>query len=148
MGSASRSSHTTFVPGGNPYRSRKDFEIVTCPFRLTMVISGIMPTPVVLLGHAMATTRLRVAAEARVLHFRSWRGEHEVDLIVEPSDHRVLGLEVKLSGDVSDRDVRHLVWLRDQLGEDFPGGAVLTSGTHAYCCPGGIAVIFVRLLGP
>ena len=88
------------------------------------------------------------AAEARVLHFRSWRGEHEVDLIVERGDHRVLGLEVKLSGHVDDRDVRHLVWLRDQLGDDFLGGAVLTSGAHAYCRPDGIAVIPLGLLGP
>jgi len=45
--SASRSSHTTFVPGGNPYRSREDVGIVTCPFRVTVVIIGITPTPVV-----------------------------------------------------------------------------------------------------
>ncbi len=100
---------------------------------------------------SLATLVVRVcaqAAEARVLHFRAWRGEREVDLIVERGDHRVLGLEVKLSGHVDDRDVRHLVWLRDQLGDDFLGGAVLTPGTHAYCRPGGIAVIPVGLLGP
>ena len=55
---------------------------------------------------------------------------------------------MKLSGHVDDRDVRHLVWLRNQLGDDFLGGAVLTSGAHAYCRPDGIAVIPVGLLGP
>ena len=103
------------------------------------------------LFESLTTLVVRVcaqAAEARVLHFRSWRGEHELDLIVERGDHRVLGLEVKLSGHVDDRDVRHLVWLRDQLGDDFVGGAVLTPGTHAYCRPDGIAVIPIGLLGP
>ena len=103
------------------------------------------------LFESLTTLIVRVcaqAAEARVLHFRSWRGEHELDLIVERSDHRVLGLEVKLSGHVDDHDVRHLVWLRNQLGDDFLGGAVLTSGAHAYCRPDGIAVIPVGLLGP
>ena len=103
------------------------------------------------LFESLTTLVVRVcaqAAEARVLHFRSWRGEHELDLIVERGDHRVLGLEVKLSGDVDDRDVRHLLWLRDQLGDDFIGGAVLTPGTHAYCRPDGIAVLPLGLLGP
>ena len=83
-----------------------------------------------------------------MLHFRSWRGEHELDLVVERGDYRVLGLEVQLNGHVDDRDVRHLVWLRGQLGDNFLGGAVLTPGTHAYCRPDGIAVIPVGLLGP
>ena len=87
------------------------------------------------------------AAEARVLHFRSWSGEREVDHIVERDDHRVLGLEVKLSPEVNDGDVRHLLWLK-QLGEDFLGGVVLTTGTDAYCRPDGIAVIPLGLLGP
>ena len=103
------------------------------------------------LFESLTTLVVRVcaqAAEARVLHFRSWRGEHELDIIVERGAHRVLGLEVKLSGHVDDRDVRHLVWLRDQLGDNFLGGAVLTPGTHAYCRPDGIAVIPVGLLGP
>lgn len=83
-----------------------------------------------------------------MLHFRSWSGEREVDLIVEREDHRVLGLEVKLSSEVDDRDVRHLHWLKEQLGEDFLGGAMLTTGSDAYCRPDGIAVIPLGLLGP
>ena len=59
MRSPSRSSHTTFVLGGNPWRSRKDFGIVTCPFRLTVVIIGITPTPVVLPGACTGADGLR-----------------------------------------------------------------------------------------
>ena len=103
------------------------------------------------LFESLATLVVRVgaqAAEARVLHFRSWSGEREVDLIVERGDHRVLGLEVTLSPTVDDRDVRHLLWLREQLGADFLGGAVLTTGSDAYLRPDGIAVIPLGLLGP
>lgn len=103
------------------------------------------------LFESLATLVVRVcaqAAEARVLHFRSWSGEREVDLMVERADHRVLGLEVKLSAEVDDRDVRHLLWLRKQLGEDFLGGVVLTTGSDGYCRPDGIAVIPLGLLGP
>lgn len=85
------------------------------------------------LFESLATLVVRVcaqAAEARVLHLRSWSGEREVDLIVERDDHRVLGLEVTLSPEVDDSDVRHLLWLEQQLGEDFLGGAVLTTGTE------------------
>ena len=103
------------------------------------------------LFESLATLVVRVcaqAAEARVLHFRSWSGEREVDLIVERGDHRVLGLEVKLSPEVDDSDVRHLLWLKQQLGEDFLGGVVLSTGTEAYCRADGIAVLPLGLLGP
>lgn len=103
------------------------------------------------LFESLATLVVRVsaqAAEARVRHFRSWSGEREVDLIVEREDHRVLGLEVKLSPEVDDRDVRHLLWLKQQLGEDFLGGAVLTTGSDAYVRSDGIAVVPLGLLGP
>ena len=70
MRSASRSSHTTFAPGENPYRLRKDFGIVTCPFRLTVVIIGITPTPVVLPGacnghESIATSHDDLAGESQ-----------------------------------------------------------------------------------
>lgn len=103
------------------------------------------------LFESLATLVVRVsaqAAEARVGHFRSWSGEREVDLIVEREDHRVLGLEVTLSPEVDERDVRHLLWLQQQLGEDFLGGAVLTTGGDAYVRSDGIAVIPLALLGP
>jgi len=59
MTSASRSSHTTFVPGGNPYRSRKDSGFVTSPFRLTVAIIGITPRAVVLPGACNGDDGLR-----------------------------------------------------------------------------------------
>lgn len=86
------------------------------------------------------------AAEARVGHLRLQGGRHEVDFIVEKS-RRVVGLEVKLSATVNDKDVKHLVWLREQLGGDCADVAVLTTGPTAYRRADGVAVIPLALLG-
>jgi predicted AAA+ superfamily ATPase len=88
------------------------------------------------------------AAEARVRHLRTRDGRQEVDLIVERPDHRVLGVEVKLSGTVTDADVRHLLWLREQLGDDVLDTVVVYTGSYAYRRPDGVAVVPAALLGP
>lgn len=106
-----------------------------------------------LLGHlleSLVTLGVRVyaqAAGARVHHLRTAGGDHEVDLIVERRDRRVLAIEVKLAPP-DDRDVRHLHWLQEQLGDDVVDAIVLTTGTYAYRRPDGIAVIPASLLGP
>lgn len=87
-------------------------------------------------------------SEARVGHFRTHRGEHEVDLIIERRDGRCVALEVKLSPIVVDDDVKHLTWLAARLGSDLVDSAVITTGTHAYRRPDGVAVIPACLLGP
>lgn len=84
---------------------------------------------------------------ARVSHLRVTGGRHEVDFIIESGD-RVLALEAKLGAVPSDRDVRHLLWLREQLGDRLVDAAVVTTGTAAYRRPDGIAVIPLALLGP
>jgi hypothetical protein len=88
------------------------------------------------------------AAEASVGHFRTHRGEHEVDLVVERDDHRVVAVEVKLAATVEDQDVKHLVWLRETLGDDLLDAVVVTTGAYAYRRIDGIAVVPAALLGP
>jgi len=87
------------------------------------------------------------ANEATVHHLRTRDGDHEVDLIVQRRDQRVVALEVKLDGVPEQADVRHLLWLGDQLGEDLLDAAVITAGAHAYRRSDGIAVIPAVLLG-
>lgn len=102
------------------------------------------------LFESLVTLCVRVyaqAAEARTAHLRTWRGEHEVDLIVERGA-RVLAIEVKLGRAPDDADVRHLLWLRERIGEDLADAVVITSGTTAYRRPDGIAVVPAALLGP
>lgn len=60
----------------------------------------------------------------------------------------MIGIEVKLSATVDDADVRHLLWLRDQLPDDVVDLVVLTTGTSAYRRPDGVAVVPLGLLGP
>ncbi|MCM4082013.1 ATP-binding protein [Paractinoplanes hotanensis] len=88
------------------------------------------------------------AAEATVHHLRTWDSRHEVDLIIQRADQRIVALEVKLSPSVSDDDVRHLTWLRGQLGDDLLDAAVITTGSEAYRRTDGIAVIPLCLLKP
>lgn len=87
------------------------------------------------------------AAEAHVRHLRVQDGRHEVDLIVERGDHRVLAMEVKLSASVDDHDVRHLLWLEEQLGDDLLDAVIVTTGEQAYRRADGVAVVPAALLG-
>jgi predicted AAA+ superfamily ATPase len=86
-------------------------------------------------------------AEARTAHLRTWSGEREVDLIIERGQS-VVALEVKLGGAATDGDVRHLLWLREQLGDELADAVVVTTGGEAYRRRDGIAVVPAALLGP
>lgn len=102
------------------------------------------------LFESLVTNDVRVyaqAAEARVSHLRTSGGEHEVDLIVERDDGRVLALEVKLSVTVDDEDVQHLNWLAERIGGDLIDAVVVTTGQYAFRRRDGIAVVPAGLLG-
>jgi uncharacterized protein len=81
-------------------------------------------------------------------HLRTRTGAHEVDLIVERADHRIVAIEVKLAATVTDADVTHLLWLRKQLGEDLLDAVVISTGQYAYRRRDGVAVVPAALLGP
>jgi hypothetical protein len=103
------------------------------------------------LFESLVTLSVRVyaqAAEAGVGHLRTAGGRQEVDLIVERADRRVVAIEVKLSRTVTDDDVRHLSWLRGQIGGDLLDAVVVNTGPQAYRRPDGVAVVPAALLGP
>jgi hypothetical protein len=123
------------------------------------LLSGEEPGPAVprdgtLAGHlfeSLVTLSVRAyaqASEASVGHLRTAGGTQEVDLIAERADGRVVALEVKLAREVRERDVRHLLWLRDKLGADLLDAVVVTAGPKAYRRADGIAVVPAALLGP
>lgn len=102
------------------------------------------------LFESLATLGIRVlaqAAEASVSHLRFRAGEREIDLIVEGVDGQVLGIEIKLAPAVSDADVRHLKWLRDEIPDRIVDLMVVTTGTTAYRRTDGVAVVPLALLG-
>lgn len=112
-----------------------------------------MPREGTLLGalfESLVTLCVRVyaqAAEAHTAHLRTWSGDREIDLIVERG-RELLAIEVKLGQTPSERDVRHLHWLRHELGDDLTDAVIVTTGQAAYRRPDGIAVVPAALLGP
>jgi predicted AAA+ superfamily ATPase len=103
------------------------------------------------LFESLATLSLRVYAahrEARTGHLRTARGRHEVDLIVERADGRIVAVEVKLARTVSNQDGRHLAWLAEKLGDRVLDRVILTTGSAAYRRKDGIAIVPLALLGP
>jgi len=81
-----------------------------------------------------------VAGEARMqigwakdrlhlFHYRTLPGQ-EVDLLLERSDGRIVGLEVKASASVQAKDFRGLQSLANAVGEAFHRGVVLYTGTE------------------
>lgn len=102
------------------------------------------------LFESLVVLTARVSAEAigaRCFHLRTRNGDHEVDIIVENPDKRIVAIEVKLSPIVKDNDVQHLAWLRDALGSRFAAGLVVHAGPHFYQRPDGIWVVPLAVLG-
>lgn len=102
------------------------------------------------LFEALAALSVRTFAQncdARVYHLRTKAGRHEVDFIVDGPEG-IVGLEVKLASVVNDKDVEHLKWLRQQLGDHCVDLVVLYTGPEAYRRGDGVAVIPLALLGP
>ncbi len=102
------------------------------------------------LFESLATLTVRVAAQTSfgtVGHFRTVKGDREVDLIAQDADGAIVAFEVKLAADVKDDDVKHLTWLRERLPHDVVDTVVLTTGTRAYRRSDGHAVIPLALLG-
>ena len=73
--------------------------------------------------------------------------DSKIGLVVERDDGKVLAIEVKLGDSVDPKDVCHLVWLQQQLGDDLIDAMVVYSGRHAFRM-GNIAVVPLALLGP
>lgn len=117
--------------------------------------NAMAPRDGVLIGalfESLATLTVRVyaqAAEGTVMHLRTREpNEHEVDLIVQRPDGRVLAIESKLTRAVGDNDVRQLLWLRDRIGAELLDMVVVTTGPIAYRRKDGVAVVPLALLGP
>lgn len=68
----------------------------------------------------------------RLYHVRQQQGRHEIDLIGEIGANRVIGIEVKAAAAPRRHDARHLVWLRDKLGDRFIAGVLLHTGPRLF----------------
>jgi hypothetical protein len=68
----------------------------------------------------------------RLHHLRARDGGHEVDLLADMPMSNVLAIEIEAAAAPKASDARHLVWLRDQLGDRFLAGAVLHTGPRPF----------------
>jgi len=68
----------------------------------------------------------------RLHHLRQDSGTREVDLVLEVGADRVIGIEIKAASSPQERDARHLIWLRDKLGDRFIKGVLLHTGPRTF----------------
>lgn len=121
---------------------------------LTDQIDGGISREGTLLGalfESLVVMTVRVFGEqigGRVSHLRTRNGDHEVDLIIERDDHRVVAIEVKLSNSVSPADTKHLSWLTESTDDLVVDRLIINTGQFAHRLPDGTAVIPLALLGP
>ncbi len=93
-----------------------------------------------LLGRLLETfavAQLRAQAtvsehRCRLYHLRQHNGRHEVDIIAELDAQNLVGIEVKATAAPTTDDVRHLAWMRDQIGNQFIAGVVLHTGPSSF----------------
>lgn len=64
----------------------------------------------------------------RLFHLRAQDGRREIDFIIEREDRSIIAIEVKAASTISRDDARHLIWLRNELGDRFAQGLVLHTG--------------------
>jgi len=85
--------------------------------------------------YVMSQVRAEMRAtnpELRAYHLRLEGGRHEVDLLLEVPDGRLIAIEVKADAAPATSSARHLRWLRDELGDRFVAGMILHTGPRPY----------------
>jgi predicted AAA+ superfamily ATPase len=85
----------------------------------------------------------------RIYHLREKDGRREIDLLAELGAGDVVAIGVKATAAPGNDDARHLVWLRDTLGDRFLSGAILHTGPRKHRLADRImAVPICALWGP
>jgi uncharacterized protein len=73
-----------------------------------------------------------VHPRVRLYHLRTEAGRQEIDLVLDMGAGRLVGIEVKAGAAPGRRDARHLLWLRDELGDRFVRGVVFHTGRQPF----------------
>ena len=95
---------------------------------------------------ALSLQTYAMVNDAELYHFRSAKGDREIDFIIERG-FSIVAIEVKSSSEITGSDVEHLNWLSDNFPDYSITRVVLNSGKNAYTRPDGIHVIPAALLG-
>jgi uncharacterized protein len=70
--------------------------------------------------------------KARLHHLRTEGGRQEIDLIIDLGPDQIIGIEIKATSAPTRRDAKHLMWLRERLGEKMIRGVVFHTGRFPY----------------
>ena len=68
----------------------------------------------------------------RLFHVRQQQGRLEIDLLAEVGARRVIAIEVKADAAPRADAARHIIRLRDEVGDAFVQGVVLHTGPRVY----------------
>jgi predicted AAA+ superfamily ATPase len=68
----------------------------------------------------------------RLYHLREEHGRYEVDVVAELGGQAVVAFEVKADAAPGRDAARHLIWMRDRLGDRFRRGVVFHTGPSAF----------------
>jgi uncharacterized protein len=69
---------------------------------------------------------------ADMYHLRDANGRHEIDLLIEARDGRVIAVEVKASAAPTAADARHLEWLQQKLGSRLAACLLVHTGPRLF----------------
>ena len=101
------------------------------------------------LFESLANLCLQVYADSEgwtIEHLRTRKGDREIDFLITDKARNILAIEVKTSADLRHDDLKHLLWLRKQLGEQV-SLAVITAGNYGYTREDGIHVVPLASIG-
>jgi hypothetical protein len=76
-----------------------------------------------------------------LFHVRDANGRHEVDILIELGDSRIVSIEVKPDSAPGPDAARHLRWLQDAIGNRFALGLVLHTGLRPFRLDKSIAAL-------
>ena len=140
-------ARTHITSPSSAYESNRLARLTTYPKRyladtaLALALAGITPTDLkaepslagrYLESYVMQQLRPQVdAVGGSLLHLRTGAGEHEVDAIVAVG-LKIFAFEVKLGTRPTERDAKHLSWLRDNRGDAFTAGFVVHTGGDTF----------------
>jgi predicted AAA+ superfamily ATPase len=82
----------------------------------------------------------------RLYHVRQEQGRFEVDILGELGGGGVVGIEVKANAAPTASDARHLVGLRERLGDTFLAGVLFHTGPRSYRLSEGVAAVPISAL--
>lgn len=82
----------------------------------------------------------------RLYHLREEHGRHEIDIVAELAGQAVIAFEVKATAAPRRDDARHLIWMRDRLGDRFARGLVLHTGPSPFDLDDKITALPIRAL--